>query len=294
MTPPDWFTSALAAPRSEHRVDVQGCDIRYSRWGSRGNPGLILIHGGAAHREWWSFLAPLFTPHFDVIAPDLSGHGESGRRVDYTRRVWADEVMAIAAHAGFEGPPMLVGHSMGGLVSIEAASLYGDELAGAIIVDSPVRKPDPESQEGGHGKAFRNPKVYRTMEEAVAHFHLVPAQPCENAFIIDHIARHSLRPVDGGYTWKFDANVFRRVSLEPMSEFLASVRCRVAMLRGEKSIVVPPETGEYMYELLNRSAPLVEIPDAHHHLILDQPLAFVAATRALLADWEHSTPSRTR
>jgi len=291
---PEWFTRALAAPRTEHALTVEGCDIRYSRWGARGKPGLILIHGGAAHREWWSFLAPLFTPHFDVVAPDLSGHGESGRRDDYTRKVWADEVMAVAAHAGFPGPPMLVGHSMGGLVSIEAASLYGDALAGAIIVDSPVRKPDPESQEGGHGKAFRNPKSYRTMEEAVAHFHLVPAQPCDNAFIIDHIARHSLHAIDGGYTWKFDANVFRRVSLEPMSEFLASVKCRVALLRGEKSVVVPPETGEYMYELLNRSAPLVEIPDAHHHLILDQPLAFVAATRALLADWEHSTPSRMR
>jgi pimeloyl-ACP methyl ester carboxylesterase len=45
-----------------------------------------------------------------------------------------------------------------------------------------------------------------------------------------------------------------------------------------------------MYKLLNRSAPLVEIPEAYHHLLLDQPLAFVAAVRALLADWEHSVP----
>ena len=58
------------------------------------------------------------------------------------------------------------------------------------------------------------------------------------------------------------------------------------------SVIVPPETGEYMYELLNRNAPLVEIPQAYHHLILDQPLAFIAALRALLADWEHSVPRR--
>jgi pimeloyl-ACP methyl ester carboxylesterase len=64
----------------------------------------------------------------------------------------------------------------------------------------------------------------------------------------------------------------------------------VALMRGEFSVIVPPETGEYMYELLNRNAPLVEIPQAHHHLILDQPLAFIAALRALLADWEHSVP----
>jgi hypothetical protein len=45
-----------------------------------------------------------------------------------------------------------------------------------------------------------------------------------------------------------------------------------------------------MYELLNHNAPIVEIAQAHHHLILDQPLAFLAAARALLSDWEHSIP----
>jgi pimeloyl-ACP methyl ester carboxylesterase len=92
--------------------------------------------------------------------------------------------------------------------------------------------------------------------------------------------------------WKFDPRVFVDFSLEAMHRYLASTRCRVALFRGEHSVVVPPETGEYMYELLERNSPLVEIPEAHHHLFLDQPLAFVAALRALLADWEHSTPLR--
>ena len=48
--------------------------------------------------------------------------------------------------------------------------------------------------------------------------------------------------------------------------------------------------GEYMFNLLGRAAPVVEIPQAQHHVMLDQPLALVAALRALLADWEHSTP----
>jgi len=43
---------------------------------------------------------------------------------------------------------------------------------------------------------------------------------------------------------------------------------------------------------LGRSAPMVEIPQAQHHIMLDQPLALVAALRALLADWEHSTATR--
>ena len=202
--------------------------------------------------------------------------------------------MAVAEEAGFPDPPVLVGHSLGGIVSIVAASLYGDRLAGAIIVDSPVQRPDPESEEGARGKKFRDPKTYPDLETAMDHFFLVPPQPCENDFILDHVARSSLHQVEAGWTWKFDPRVFLKVSLAPMAEYLASTRCRVGLLFGELSPLIPPETSEYMYELLDRNAPVVEIPRAHHHLILDQPLAFVAALRALLADWEHSVPRRRR
>jgi pimeloyl-ACP methyl ester carboxylesterase len=294
MDAPAWFREALAAPRTEHTVDVSGCPIHYLRWGDGTKPGLVLVHGGAAHAQWWSFLAPMLTRHYDVVALDLSGHGDSGRRAEYPRRAWAEEVMAVIADARFLVAPVLVGHSMGGLVSIVTASLHGDALSGAIIVDAPVRKPDPESQEGGLGTSFRNPKVYATVDDAVARFRLVPGQPCDCGYILAHIARTSLRAVEGGFTWKFDPRVFLKFSTDTMRDYLVNTRCRVALFRGELSVVVPPETGEYMYELLNRSAPLIEIPQAHHHLILDQPLAFIAALRALLADWEHSVPRPPR
>jgi pimeloyl-ACP methyl ester carboxylesterase len=288
---PEWFKNAIATPYAERTVEVLGCPIHTLRWGDPGNPGLVLVHGGAAHAHWWSFLAPLLIQHYSVVALDLSGHGDSGRREIYPRRVWAEEVMGVIRDAAFVGPPILVGHSMGGLVSIVAAALSGDELAGAIIVDAPVRRPDPESQEGDRGRSFRNPKTYPDLATARSHFRLVPPQPCENEYILDHIADHSLRAAPGGgVTWKFDPAVFVLAKPEAMHEHLAGVRCRVALFRGDKSYVVPPETGEYMYQLLRRNAPLVSIPEAHHHLILDQPLAFIAALRALLADWEHSLP----
>ena len=287
---PDWFRRAVSTPYAEHTIEVSGCPVRYFQWGDRGSPGLVLVHGGAAHSHWWSFLAPLFIPNYCVVALDLSGHGDSGRRESYPRRTWAEEVMGVIRHAAFVGPPILVGHSMGGLVSIVTAALYGNELAGAILVDAPVRKPDPETQEGERGRSFRNPKTYPDLETARRHFRLVPPQPCDNQYILDYIAERSLRRVENGYTWKFDPRVFLLARAEAMHQHLANVRCRVAMIRGERSDVVPPETGEYMYQLLRRNAPLVTIPEAHHHLILDQPLAFVAALRALLADWEHSLP----
>jgi pimeloyl-ACP methyl ester carboxylesterase len=287
---PDWFQKAVATPSTEHTLEVLGCKVHYLRWGDSKNPGIVLVHGGAAHAHWWSFLAPLLVQHYSVVALDLSGHGDSGRRELYPRRTWAEEVMAVSRAAEFVSPPILVGHSMGGLVSIVAAALHGDDLAGAIIVDAPVRRPDPESQEGERGRSFRNPKTYPDVQTARAHFRLVPPQPCDNDFILDYISEKSLRETEGGVTWKFDPVVFVPAAREAMHEHLANVRCRVALLRGQHSYVVPPETGEYMYQLLRRNAPLVEIPEAHHHLIIDQPLAFIAALRALLADWEHSLP----
>lgn len=289
---PAWFEDALAQAPQERSVEVEGCAIRYLRWGHPDRPGLLLVHGGAAHSRWWSFLAPLLARDYCVAAFDMSGHGDSGHRPAYPREIWAREAIEVASHAELDrnGPPIVVGHSLGGLVTIVAASLYGQSMAGAVIVDSPVRRPDPESQEGQQGRAFRNPKVYPTLDEAVSHFHLIPFQPCANDFIVDHVARNSLKKVDAGWAWKFDPRVFQRDSLKPMSDYLADTHCRVAILRGEFSDLVPPETGQYMYELLDRNAPVIEIPQAHHHLILDQPLAFIAALRAVLAVWEHSLP----
>jgi len=291
VAPPQWFANAISSPFERRTLMVAGCSINYLIWGEPDKAPLVLVHGGAAHAMWWSIIAPELCRHYYVIAPDLSGHGDSGRRQTYPMEVWADEVIAVSDDAAPGRPPVLVGHSMGGLVSIVAAAVHGEKrLAGAIIVDSPVRKPDPESDEGKGGRAFRSPKTYSDLETAMAHFRLIPAQPCEHGFILEHIARHSLVRTTNGWTWKFDPRVFVRFRTTSLRDYLVRVRCRVALMRGEFSVIVPPETGEYMYELLNRNAPLVEIPQAHHHLILDQPLAFVAALRALLADWEHSVP----
>lgn len=289
--PPAWFTEALDASYEERYVDVGGTQVHYLDWGSPENPGLVLVHGGAAHAHWWSFLGPFFTARWHVVALDLSGHGDSGQRESYSHWAWADEVMAVVEDAAFPGPPVIVGHSLGGMVTIMTAARYGDRLAGAVIVDSPVRRPDPESEEGQRGRAFRSPGVYPTLESALGHFRLVPPQPCENGYIIDHIARNSLIEREDGWTWKFDPNLFRH-TLIPLRDQLRSVQCRVALIRGDLSVVVPPDTADYMYELMGRKAPVVSIPEAHHHLILDQPLAFVAALRTLLADWQHSIPHR--
>ena len=288
---PTWFTRAIAHEPTEHRVEVDGTEVRYLSWGTRGMPGLVFVHGGAAHAQWWSFIAPLFSQDWHAVAIHLSGHGDSGRRIHYSHALWAGEVMAVVEDADFPGPPVVVGHSLGGMVTIQTASTYGDELAGAVIVDAPVRRPAPEEEEGRSGRAFRRPGVYETQEEALRHFRLVPSQPAANEFIIDWIATHSIHETPEGWTWKFDPALFKE-TIVPLRDQLASVGTRVALFTGELSVVVPPDTAEYMYDLMGRVAPVIAIPEAHHHLTLDQPLAFVAALRTLLADWDHSVGFR--
>ncbi len=287
--PPGWFKRALAEEPRQSTHEVEGTSINVLEWGDVGSPGLVLVHGGAAHARWWSHLAPMFSQQYHVTALDLSGHGDSGRRQRYSHDAWSREIVSVCETVGFDRPPVIVGHSLGGLVAIQTAATFGELLAGAVIVDSPVRRPDPESEEGTRGRAFRSPGVYPDLKSALTHFHLIPPQPEADPWIIDHVARHSLHETDEGWTWKFDANLFTH-TMVPMNEQLASVKCRVAMLRGEHSVVVPQDTAEYMYELMGRVSPVVTIPEAHHHLILDQPLSFVTALRTLLADWQHSVP----
>jgi pimeloyl-ACP methyl ester carboxylesterase len=287
MTTPAWFTEALDAPRTESDVEVAGTPVHWLDWGRDPEaPGVVFVHGGAAHAHWWSFLAPMFTERWHPVAFDLTGHGDSGRREHYSHETWADEVMAVADAAGFPGPPVVVGHSLGGLVTMQTAAVYGDALAGAVVVDAPVHRPDPESEARARGTAFKSPGIYPDLETALARYKLVPPQPCENTFLVDHVARHSLHDTPEGWTWKFDPALFKHTMVSMRDQLLAA-GCRLALFRGEDSVVVPSDTFEYMSELLEHNAPVVSIPGAMHHLILDQPLAFVAALRTLLLDWEH-------
>jgi pimeloyl-ACP methyl ester carboxylesterase len=294
---PAWFLRALSLRPSHGEVAVEGARIHYLCWGDAGRPGIVFVHGGAAHAHWWGFIAPLFLPEYRIAAIDLSGHGDSDRRTGYPRELWAREVMAVADDAGFAGPPIVVGHSMGGFVTMTTAAEYGERLAGAVILDSAVRLPDPEVEEGTRGKAFLNPKTYPDVETAVRHFRTVPDQPTSLPYVIDYVARESLvratDPETGapGVTWKFDPEVFRRMSPRPAHEVLPHISCRVALFRAEHGLVTP-DIGEYMYGLLGRNAPVVEIPEAYHHMMLDQPLSLVTGLRTLLADWEHSVPRR--
>jgi pimeloyl-ACP methyl ester carboxylesterase len=284
--PPEWFRSAIATPAKQAVVDVDGAPIAYRMYGDRGDRGIVLVHGGAAHARWWDHIAPLLAAGHMAVALDLSGHGDSGRREDYSLDVWAQEVLAVAADAGITAPTV-IGHSMGGLVTLRAASLHGPRMAGAVAVDSPVRDITPEERAAREQRAFGPLRVYPTAEAAIARFHPIPDQPTL-PYITAHVAETSIRPVSGGWSWKFDPRIFARHQLTPA--LLTRLDCRVALFRAEHGIV-SPQMSDMMYDRLGRLAPVIEIPAAAHHVMLDYPIALVTGIRTLLSDWDHSTPA---
>ncbi len=287
---PVWFRRALDAEVEDRTVVVDGCPVHYLRWGRDDQPGLVMVHGGAAHAHWWAHIAPLLGSEYAVAAIDLSGHGDSGRRDRYDLTSWCHEVMAVADHAAFAGRPILVGHSMGGFVSIATAANHPEGPAGIVILDSPVVRQDPEVEAGSRGMDFRDPKTYPDVATAVARFRTVPPQDHYEPYILENVAKRSLRPVDGGWTWKFDPAIFLPTRRDA-ADMLPEVRCRVALFRSQHGLVTP-DIGDFMYEQLGRVAPVIELPEAGHHPMLDVPLLLVTGLRTLLADWEHSIPRR--
>lgn len=291
---PEWFRRALAVPVADGRVEVGGASIHFLAWGAPGRRGIVFVHGGGAHAHWWTHVAARFVDDFRVLAIDLSGHGESDHRETYALEQWTEEVMAVAGAGEISGAPVVVGHSMGGFVTIATAALHGDGLAGVIVCDSPVTEPDPEVEAHRLKQAFGNPRTYTSVDEAVARFRTVPPQANYLDFVIDHVARRSLRRCDEGWRWKFDRRIFEQFagSMRGVAlPYLRRVTCRFALLRSEHGLVTS-DIGASMYDALGRVAPIIELPEAGHHAMLDQPLVLLTAIRTLLADWDHSEPHR--
>jgi pimeloyl-ACP methyl ester carboxylesterase len=191
---------------------------------------------------------------------------------------------------------VVIGHSMGGFVSIASAALHPAEVAGVVVVDSPVAEPDHEVEASRTKQAFGQPKVYPSVDDALTHFRTVPPQEHYLPYVMHHVARRSLVAVDDGFSWKFDPNLFNAfpTSIRAVAlPYLPQVQSRFALLRAEHGLVTP-DIGESMYEMLGRAAPVVEIPEAGHHPMLDEPLVLTTAIRTLLADWDHSTPRKPR
>jgi pimeloyl-ACP methyl ester carboxylesterase len=143
----------------------------------------------------------------------------------------------------------------------------------------------------------RPSRIYPTLEAALLRFRLMPPQPAGSPFIADFIARRSLKKVpmpDGsgeGWTWRFDPNMWAKLDREQALGGdlgkAAGLTTPMVHLYGSKSRIVEHRKAGALSPFPPGMLE-IEVPDSHHHIMIDQPLALVAALRALLAAWPHA------
>src|SRR5690349_19627503 len=118
----------------DETVDVDGVPVHYIDYGGNG-PIVVLVHGLGGAAINWMAAAPLLAERTRVVALDLAGFGRTpslGRptTVEASAKLLVDFVTRL-----FAGPVILVGNSMGGLVTMLAAAAQPDRVAGTVLVD---------------------------------------------------------------------------------------------------------------------------------------------------------------
>jgi pimeloyl-ACP methyl ester carboxylesterase len=279
---PAWFTRALAVPFETYWVEVQGARLECRAWGERGRPGLVLIHGNAAHLGWWSFLAPYFAGEYRVVTWSLSGMGRSDWRERYAIETYTEECWAVAEAGGAcdAGPPVLIGHSLGSQPVIVSAARRSERMRSGIIIDCGFPGPELPAMPVTKGRS------YPDIAAALDRFRLAPPQPCDNLFIVDYLARMGLKQLeDDSWTYRFDRKVWGNMDFPDLWAELAQIRRPLAVVRAELSEMTGGTLPARLRAAVPAGTPFVEIPEAHHQVMMDQPLALVAALRGLLASW---------
>lgn len=112
-----------------------GTKISYEVAG-RGEPTLVFVHGWSCDRSYWDAQMKHFSDKHQVVAIDLGGHGDSGlSRENWTMESFADDVVAVVESLDLQNV-VLIGHSMGGTVVVQAAQHIPQRTAAVIPVDS--------------------------------------------------------------------------------------------------------------------------------------------------------------
>ena len=293
---PKWFLDALAQKPDIKTVKIKGSKISYNCWGEKNKPGLIFVHGGMAHADWWNFITPYFLKTHRVIAMNLGGMGDSEWRKEYSTETWGLEIEGVCKKEKLK-KPIIIGHSLGGMCGVYAASIMKKNLYGLVIVDTAILPPSDKPPKFDF--KIRANKTYKSLKEIKSRFRLVPGQIDALGYIMEYIAEKSIKKNKGGWTWKFDPNYMKIFNSESFLERqavyrnkLKGLKCRVAILRGEKSVIFPGSSAKYMHELMDKKSPIINGPEAHHHIMVDQPMALISALRSLIIDWDHSKPSK--
>jgi pimeloyl-ACP methyl ester carboxylesterase len=264
---------AVKAPR--RKLVVDGARISYRVWRdaapSRANAStVVLLHGNAARTEWWDAVAPGLSPAGDVIAVDLSGHGESQWKEAYDFSDWSREVVAVLEQEGSTEDVILVGHSMGGLVSLKTAWDHPSSVRGVILLDTPFRRFTAKQQEKRVAIAARPLPRYETLDDAMDGFRTTPALVRRQDDVWDHVSRSSYRRDPDGWVLHFDPSLYARIT--DVDRFVRPFPRQTYLVRAEQGLITQ-QMLEEMLPCLPGEECLVTVPGVGHNFVLEYPSA---------------------
>ncbi len=150
----------MQEPKQEVISTVLSADdspISYAVKG-KGEPTLVFVHCWTCDHNSWRHQIDYFTKKYRVVWLDLAGHGQSdSTRSEYTMEAFGEDVAAVVNKVG-GNRVVLIGHSMGGPVSIEAAKILGDKVVAVVGVDTfytPFNYPKSEAEIEGFLEPFK-------------------------------------------------------------------------------------------------------------------------------------------
>ena len=286
---------ASDAPQARF-YESQGLRLHYTDWGNVTAPPLILIHGGLDHSRSWDQLAQALRSTFHVIAPDLRGHGDSNWAVgsSYSLADHVYDLTCMMTAAGLEKAAM-VGHSMGGMVSLTYAGSFPEKVSRLIVLDGvtnfPARKVKPielriaEWVSVLDKTARRKPHRYASVADGADRMLARNARLTHEQAM--HLATHALaQDADGGYRWKFDpylrAPAPYRLSLEDHIALWSRIQCPTLLVSGTESFLPDPDRAGVLGHF--RHAELVKIEGAGHWLQHDRAAEVLELLKDFLGD----------
>jgi pimeloyl-ACP methyl ester carboxylesterase len=192
--------------------------LHYLVYGDESLPPLVLVHGTRDHARSWDFVAEHMTDRFCVYAPDLRGHGDSDWAVGSAYSVAAYVAdLAKMMDVIDRGPVSLVGHSLGGRVTLDYAAAAPECVSRLIAIEGYGRQGSsdhPVERLRAYVKLVRDleqrgPHLYATLAEAEER--MQEANKRLTPEMVRHLTLHAVKHVEGaqtggrqGYVWKFD------------------------------------------------------------------------------------------
>jgi pimeloyl-ACP methyl ester carboxylesterase len=280
---PEWFLRGLAIPvTSREVIATDGCPIHCEFWNEAevDKPPLLLLHGYRANTKTWSAVAPYLTQKFRVVAMDWPGMGLSGRRTTYGNAPDFGALVPGVVEALGLGPATVIGHSFGGACAIHFAAAHAALVKRLVIIDTTILFPGHDEERRGSPRG--RPDPYPDLESILARYRLLPEQPC-SSWMLAYLAHYSVTSVEGGWSWRFDPRLGGAAILFDTQAALRTLKMPVDYVCGEHSKNGRPERFTRVADAIGQGRQAVVIPEAHHHIMLDQPLALSAALRALFA-----------